>query len=223
MTNPVIRLTIALLAIASATTATAQSSMKRAEGWEFGGNIVYLDGSDIDFEGGTNLAMDDDLGLSLVFGYRFNERFELGFSMDWKSVDYDATLRSSLVPNRSISVSGEMESFTPRVDGVFNFLEGPLTPYVTGGIGYAFIDTNIPNGQVQVGCWWDPWYGQICTPYQSTKSVDEFTYQLGLGARWDLSPGLTLKFGYEKVWVDLGNADSTPDFDQFKLGALFRY
>jgi opacity protein-like surface antigen len=76
---------------------------------------------------------------------------------------------------------------------------------------------------VQVGCWWDPWWGYICTPYQSTKSVDEFVYQLGAGVRWDLSPGYTLRLAYEKHWFDAGNATSTPDFDQWKLGIAFRY
>ena len=31
----------------------------------------------------------------------------------------------------------------------FNFLEGDLTPYVTGGVGWSFIDTNIPDAPPQ--------------------------------------------------------------------------
>ena len=105
----------------------------------------------------------------------------------------------------------------------YNFLAADFTPYVTGGIGWSFIDTNIPNSQVEIGCWWDPWYGQICTPYQSTRTEDEFTYQVGAGVRWDFSPGFSMRFGYEKHWYDYGNATSTPDLDQLKLGVMFIY
>jgi opacity protein-like surface antigen len=120
-------------------------------------------------------------------------------------------------------ISGDMESFTPRLNGVFNFMEGPLTPYVIAGVGWSFIDTNIPTGQVSVGCWWDPWWGQICTPYQPTLDVDGFTYELGLGVRWDIGDHYSLKLAYEKSWFELDHASSTPDLDLVKAGFYVRY
>jgi opacity protein-like surface antigen len=94
---------------------------------------------------------------------------------------------------------------------------------VTGGIGYSFIDTNIPDAPPQTACWWDPWWGYVCDTFQSTRNVEEFTYQAGVGLRWDVSPGYTMRLAYEKHWLDLGEATTTPDFDQFKLGIVFRY
>ena len=32
-----------------------------------------------------------------------------------------------------------------------------------------------------------------------------------------------MRLGYEKHWYDLGHASGTPDFDQIKLGVVFRY
>ena len=32
-----------------------------------------------------------------------------------------------------------------------------------------------------------------------------------------------MRLGYEKHWYDFENASGTPDFDQFKLGVVFRY
>ena len=40
------------------------------------------------------------------------------------------------------------------------------------------------------------------------------------GVRWDVSSTITLRFGYEKHWLDLGEATSTPDFDQLKFGIV---
>jgi opacity protein-like surface antigen len=202
---------------------SAALSDTRDAGWDFGADIIYQDSSDISFEGGSTASLDADWGLALTFGYRFNAKLELGFGFDWQTADYNATLQSGNFPGLSIDVSGDMETFTPRAWLNYNFMEGPITPYVNAGIGWSFVDTNIPNSRVQVGCWWDPWWGYVCTPYQSTKSIDDFVYQVGVGARWDLAGGFSLRFGYEKHWFDYSKATSTPDFDQFKLGVLFRY
>jgi opacity protein-like surface antigen len=196
--------------------ANAQS---RGEGWEFGADVLYQNSQDVDFDGGSTVAFDSDVGLSLFAGYRFSDRLELQFGLDWSSVDYDATLQ--LNPGGSVGVSGDLEQFTPFIKGNFNFIDGPITPYVTAGLGWSFIDTNIPDGRPQTGCWWDPWYGYICTTVQDTHSTDALTYTAGLGVRWDLSTGYSMRLSYEKQWYDLDN--SSPDFDVFRLGFIMRY
>jgi opacity protein-like surface antigen len=202
------------------TTAVAQS---RGEGWEVGAQVIYQDGHDITFEGGSTAELDDDVGLAIVFGYRFNDRLEIQFGLDWSTVDYDAVLVSASGPPRTFSVTGDLEAFTPNVSANFNFLEGPLTPYVTAGVGWAFIDTNIPDAPPQTACWWDPWFGYVCDTWQSTRTSDELIYKVGAGLRWDLSSNHMLRLGYEKQWIDLGTATSTPDFDQLKFGFTFKY
>lgn len=195
----------------------------REPGYEFGIDVLYQLSTDSKFDGGSKLDMDDDIGAALTFGYRFNPKVELQFGLDWAETNYKGTLQSASFPGLSADVHGDMESFAFRVNGVYNFLDRPLTPFVSGGIGYSWIDTNIPTGQVQVGCWWDPWYGQICTPYQPTKSVEAFTYQVGVGARWDLLQNFTLRFMWEHAWFDISHATSTPAWDQFKVGAVWRF
>jgi len=201
----------------------AQGASKREPGMEFGVDVLYQLTATSHFDGGSKLKTDDDLGASLYFGYRFNPKVELNFLLDWNQVNYDGDLQSASFPGLSASVHGDMETFAFRINGVYNFIDGPLTPFVSGGLGYSWIDTNIPTGQVQVGCWWDPWYGQICTPYQPTKSVDAFTYQAGLGARWDITDYFTMRFTWEHSWFDIPKASSTPGWDQIKIGAVWRY
>jgi opacity protein-like surface antigen len=194
----------------------------RDVGWEFGGDLIYQDSQDIDFEGGTTASLDSDVGVALTFGYRFSEKLELTFGLDWSTIDYTANIVTDL-PGVTVGVDGDMEAFTPRVGVNFNFMDGPITPYVTGSIGYSFIDTNIPDGPAQGTCWWDPWWGYICDTWQPTKSTEEFTYSAGLGLRWDVNDAWTMRFAYEKHWLDAGKATSTPDFDQLKLGVSIRY
>jgi opacity protein-like surface antigen len=196
----------------------------RGTGWEFGADLLYQDSQDIAFDGGSGASIEDDIGLGITFGYRFNDRLELQFGVDWQNVDYEVTVLSDAsLGLQQFTGRGELERFTPRAAVVFNFFEGDLTPYVTGGVGWSFIDTNIPNAPPQNVCWWDPWFGYVCGQFQSTRTLDELTYNAGVGLRWDVSPGYTMKLSYEKQWLDLGTATSTPDFDQLRLGVTFRY
>jgi opacity protein-like surface antigen len=214
---------ISVLAVLSGLLATSAGAQSRDDGWEIGTQLIYQDSQNLEFDGGSTADLESDLGISVTFGYRFNSRLELEFGLDWNTVDYDVNVVSASLPGRSFAARGDLESFTPRVNANFNFLEGPFTPYVTGGVGWSFIDTNIPDEPPQTACWWDPWFGYVCDSWQSTRTSDELTYQLGVGVRWDLSPGYMLRFGYEKHWVDLGKATSTPEFDQLKLGLTFKY
>lgn len=206
--------------------ANAQSSaQERGPGWEFGIDVIYQLSQDIDFNGGSSASLDDDFGIDINFGYRFSDKLELQISLDWQDIDYDLLVQSAppSLPDLQFRGTGSLEAFTPRVSVNYNFMNGPITPYVSAGIGWSFIDTNIPSGRAENVCWWDPWWGYVCGTVQNTRTLDEFAYQAGLGVRWDLGPGYTLRLAYEKQWLDLSEADGTPDFDQFKAGIVFRY
>jgi opacity protein-like surface antigen len=207
------------------TLCSATAFAERGPGWEFGGELLWQDAQDLDFEGGSSAAIDDDIGIALTFGYRFTSRLELIFGLDWNEIDYDfQVIEDSALPGvQGFSGTGDLETWTPRVGLNFNFLETDLTPFVTAGVGWAFIDTNIPDAPPQTSCWWDPWYGYYCGTFQSTRSVDELMYNVGLGGRWDLGNSITLRLAYEKHWLDVDTAGGTPDFDQVKFGISARY
>ncbi len=210
--------TIAVLALACGI-----AHAEREPGWEFGAEAIYQFSTDVDFKRGSAASLDDDLGLAIVFAYRFNNRFDLQFSLDWNTVDYDVTVAPGGEGLLGFTGRGDLESFTPRVAGTFNILEGDITPYITAGAGWAFIDTNIPNGPPETSCWWDPWWGYYCGTFQNTRSVDNLTYNVGAGVRWDVSDTITLKLGYNRNWLDLKQASGTPGFDQIRLGVYGRY
>src|SRR5437868_15483033 len=89
----------------------------RETGWEFGFDVIYQDGTDIDFDGGSSASLNDDFGLAVTFGYRFNEKLELQFALDWEDIDYDVLIQSAppSFPAQQFRGSGSLESFTPRV------------------------------------------------------------------------------------------------------------
>ena len=89
--------------------------------------------------------------------------------------------------------------------------------YMWDGVGWNFVDTNIPTAPPQVGCWWNPWYGYICEGFQESKSVDGFAYQAGAGVNVRMTPALSLSGSYRMNWVDYPKADGTPTFDAIQL------
>jgi opacity protein-like surface antigen len=213
----------ALLAVLLAPAAMAQNADREGT-WEFLFDVNYQDSYKVDFEGGSSADTDADLGFSLGANYHYNNRLQIQFSFDWLRLDYDATIQSGdIPPNASYGVRGEMESFTPRVNLVLNLLDRNFTPYISGGVGWSFIDTNIPTGPPQTGCWWHPWWGYLCTTYQNTRDTDELAYQAGVGLRWDVNRGLSLRLGYEKQWIDVGTATSAPGFDVIRFGLGYKY
>ena len=170
-----------LAAVSSAWSLAAYAD--RDTGWEFGGELIYQDSTEFNSDENSSASLDSDLGFALTFGYRFSSKLEFTFGIDWNNIDYKAHVVSADFPGLSADIDGELEAWTPRVGANFNFIDGPITPYISGVIGYSFIDTNIPDGPPQTGCWWDPWYGQICGTWQNTRSTEEFMYGLGAGVR----------------------------------------
>jgi len=77
----------------------ANAAGERGPGWEFGADLIYQLSKDIDFNGGSKASLDDDLGIAIAFGYRFNNKLELQFYLDWNDVDYNA--HSIPAPERS--------------------------------------------------------------------------------------------------------------------------
>ncbi|MGE5247882.1 MAG: outer membrane protein assembly factor BamD [Verrucomicrobiota bacterium] len=183
----------------------------------------YVASKNIDAGGGSTIELDSGLGLGLGVGYNFTDRFALHLDGSWVRSDYQAKIATSSAGSIGrTSASGTLDVATVALNLSYYFLDGPLTPFVLGGIGWTFVDSNIPSGPPQGVCWWDPWYGYICTSYQNTYTKNYFSYNLGLGARWDVTSGFFVRGSVGWQWVDLGTPGTT-DFlgGRLDLGYMF--
>lgn len=188
--------------------AIALAQGDRSRSWEWSFAALYQESKAIGSEGGSTLDIDDAFGLGLNVSYNFTNRLSLGFDLDWLSPDYRAVLiDDTVVPADTTVIDHEFTQFNTRIKGTFNFLEGPFMPFVEGGIGWTFLDSNVADGPPITGCWWHPWWGYICDNYYSTFSETTFTYGLGLGFRYHLRGGAFLKASYSVWELDgVGNA-----------------
>jgi opacity protein-like surface antigen len=178
--------------------------------------MAFQPSSNTEFKGGTTANVHSGVDFMLGAGYNFNDhlRFDGNFSYDRK--DYDAEIIGDQ-PGEVFQAKGTLDSATAMFDVTWNFLKGPLTPFVVGGLGWSHVDTNISTSPPDVGCWWDPWYGYICTSFPNTKKMDGLAYELGVGLRYDFSRNFAADGAYKIKWVNFDNATGTPDFASFLL------
>lgn len=184
----------------------------RANHWEIFGGLRPVFSETVDFDGGSTIDTDDDLGFAFGFGYNIDEHLLVGGEMAWSSIDYDGTVRSADTPGSTASLSGEFDTFALSGNLTYHFMEGPLTPYASATLGYTWVDSNIATGPPVTGCWWDPWFGYICDTFVDTKTEESFNYGLGVGVRWDFARGWFGRLSYEQRWFSLDEADGTPTF-----------
>src|SRR6185295_3142165 len=144
----------------------------------------YLHSDDITFNGPTGdvkFKM-DDTGLG-GFGMAFHVN-------DFFSVHADfmfgaATFRGDVPvkPGGMLNVEQDVFVHTGRFNVDYNIINRRLTPFLTAGLGYQYIETELTN-RPQVGyCWWSPWWGYVCDYEHVHAWESDFTWNAGAGLR----------------------------------------
>jgi opacity protein-like surface antigen len=212
---------LAMAWVALPGTADSGGAGQRAGTWEFFVPLTYTEEVDFSSENGSEVEINDDFGLGLGFGYNFNNHFQLNGTFNWSSRSYDATATSESGVIEA-EYSNDLETFFMALNGVYYLMQGNFTPFISGTIGYTFLDTNIPEGPPEGYCWYDPWYGYICNDYTPTVTDEAFSYGGGLGLRLDFNRYFGMQGSYNRTWVDFDKADDEIDFDTWKLDFIFR-
>jgi len=214
-----------MVAAGALAVALALPSPAQAQGATRGGSVefilpvIYTPSASFTGQGGSSADVNSNLGFGFGINYNVNNHFQVGGLFSWASRSYNATLVETTTGQRN-SATGYLESSTIGVNATYFFMPTGFTPFVTGMIGSTFVDTNIPNGIPQSGCWYDPWYGTICNTYVPTKTQTAVSYGAGAGVRFEMSRSISVQGSYNKLWFDLSN--SKPDFDVWRLDFVFR-
>lgn len=199
---------VLLLSLASATNAVDLTRDNgRTDTWEFTLQPRFTEATTIDFNGGAKAEVNDDVGFGFGFAYNYTSQVALGFDLSWNSANYNAT--RVLESGNTEKVGGSLDSSTMSFAGTYYFTGGRLAPFVSGALGWTYLDTNIPSGPSEGVCWWDPYWGYVCGEYTPTKSAWEFAYGAGLGLRWDLTNAFFLRGSVNQMRVDVDNSTGT--------------
>ncbi len=133
-------------------------------------------------------------------GYFFTDKIGFHFETTMGSTDFYGKF------------GGRRDAFLNN--GYFNLSFYPLakrfTPYLTGGIGWQYLEASLTNMPVTPGyCYWDPWWGYICTGSSyPVYSTTQFVYNFGVGFRWDAPSNFFIKVGIDANWLQYPEADN---------------
>ena len=210
------KIILLIAAVIAAAPADAQSS-RRARTSEIYFGPVFTDGKSYSFEGGSTARTDTGFGLNFGYAYNFDQHFAAGVDLAWSEADYRATVQPGLGnPGTASTIHGTLETGTVRFHGTWHVLSSNFTPFLTGGLGWTYIDTNIPAGLPELICWYYPWYGQYCASYVPTHATTKFSYNVGAGLRLDAGKGV-FRFLVNSQWADFGNSYGSSNFIQYRL------
>jgi len=224
------RVTLILLLLLSSSAVLAQYDNPKKERAQFGSRdgrfetsviLAYQSGISEEGEGGSSLDIDGNAGWGVTFGWNWTAKLHLQYRLTSNEPKYLAVIVPDEPDALPQDIERKMSKFSHRLNASYHFMGGGFSPFVTGGIGYTKLDSNFPKGPPQVGCWWDPWWGYICFGEYNTFSTSEFTYNVGVGARWDINNAIFTRAEYNREFISLDNG--TLDFDTFSLevGLMF--
>ena len=213
-----VAVTIAAACLAPGIARAVQDS-DRTDSWEFAFGMRYFSSELLTGDGGSTADINSDIAWGIGFSYNLSETLNFGFEFTWADASYDATIQSAdPIPPAGfpVTIGGTLEASTAAFTGQYNFMEKTITPFVAFGLGWTWVDSNIPNGPTQGTCWWDPWYGQICSFWQPTATEDYFSYSAGVGVHAEMTEAVFIEGAYDFTWIDFDNADTT-DFSGLRL------
>jgi opacity protein-like surface antigen len=216
----------AILALIMALVVPAQAAFGQSRGFspfEFTLGAVYQQSEDAAGTESSNLELEDTLGLNVGFDYNFNSHFSAGFDLSWLRPRFNATLIPEDDPEMPVRVSNKASMINGNFNATAYLLKGPLTPYVQGGLGWTYFDSNVVDGPPVTGCWWDPFWGFICADFYSTYRETKFSYGGTLGVRWDVTDSIFIKGGYRWLAVDTDGLNGRPVLGNALLQAGWKF
>jgi opacity protein-like surface antigen len=202
----------------------ATEKFERAEKTELYGIGQYLHSEDITFKGpfGDTKFKMDDTGLGgLGVAYHFNDFLAVHADFMFGNVQFsgDAPLRSG----GSFRIEQDAFITTGRFNLDYNIINRRITPFVTAGLGYQYLETELKQLPPVTTCWWDPWWGWVCASSHPYVSELYFTWNAGAGVRWNITDEIFIKAMAGATWLQYSGASgiTTQLEGIFSIGVTF--
>ena len=205
---------IGLIALLAGNAVSAASS-DRSRSWEATIQVLGTGSESRNGENGSGVDFDSATGWGFGVAYNFNEHLAVGFDGAFVKPKYTATFNTD--EDGLVSLRHKASVFNGQLNGTWNIMKGPFTPFLQLGMGWTHIDSNVADGPPVTGCWWDPWWGYVCSNFYSTYKDTRFSWGAGAGLRYEFQNRMFVKGSINRVEIDGGNNAVDPKFDLWKL------
>jgi opacity protein-like surface antigen len=229
--NMLKRISVVLLLLLCSSVALAQyDHPRKKDRSEFGSRdgrfeasviLSLQSGVDLSNDEGSSIDVDSSMGWGISFGWNWTAHLNLSYRLLVNKPSYLAIIvpdEENILPQE---IDYKMSKYSHQVNATYNFMEGSFTPFLSGGLGWTKLDSNVPDGPPQTGCWWDPWYGYICFSDWQTYSTSKFSYNLGAGVRWDINNAIYSKAAYNREFLSLKTGSLNFDTVSVEVGMMF--
>jgi opacity protein-like surface antigen len=186
----------------------ATERFDRANKSEVYGIGQYLHSSDISYNGpGGNVKVHmNDTGLGgFGFAYHINDFLSLRSDFMFGSATFSGDYPTQTGGTANIKQDAFIQTGRFNID--YNMINRRLTPILTAGIGYQYLQTELQNVPPQTICWWDPWWGWICETSSAMAWETDFTWNVGAGFRWNITDALFVKVMGGANWLQYSGAN----------------
>lgn len=190
--------------------------------WELFLTPQFINSKTLQFDNGARADINERSSLGFGFGYNINSHIELSAQFASSNSNYTGTRILDDGSESTENFTGNLYTSSLNFGFTWNLLSTAFTPYLSANIGSTFIDSGIPTGDIETICWWDPWWGYVCSPTAQTYTSTELNYGAGIGLRYDFNRKLYIKGGVSKNIIDTSSSN-TADFTiyQFTFGFMF--
>lgn len=194
----------------------------RDDKWAFFLAPQFTNSKLLQFDNGAEADINERSSLGFGFGYNVNKHVELSLTFSSSSANYTGTRVLDNASKTTEKFAANLYTSSLDFSFTYNLFSTPFTPYISGNFGSTYIDSGIPTGEIGTACWWDPWWGYICTPTAQTYTATKLSYGASAGLRYDFNRKLYIKGGITQTYLDL-NSSNTADFTsyQFIFGFMF--
>jgi len=183
--------------------------------------LAYQNGLDESSEGGSSLDVDSTIAWGVNIGWNWTAKWNLAYRFVSTKPKYLAIIVPEDPEVLPVPIEEKLSKLSHQLNVTYNFREAALTPFVVAGIGWSKLDSNVRSGGVDGGCWWDPWWGYICFGEWKTYTTSEFTYNLGLGLRWDINNAIFTRAAYSREFIKVDNGSLDFDLATLEFGLMF--
>ncbi len=184
----------------------------------------YLHSDDITFEGpvGDVKMKMNDTGLGGVgIGFHFSDYFSLRGDFMFGNATFSGDVPAAT--GGLVNITHDAFIQTGRLNLDYNIINRRLTPFLTAGIGYQYLETDMGDLPPPGGAYWDPWFGWDYYGNPPHAWQTDFTWNVGGGVRWNITDIWFVKAMVGANWLQYEHSRGiTTQLEAiFSVGACF--